>query len=326
MAMIYASFPEKLRAFFVKQSQVWLQLKEGIDSLQHVQEKTINLGGFSLQLQFNPRRIISTSAVVEVDFVRKRKCFLCEDNLPAEQMWIEYKNQFRFLCNPFPILPEHFTVVYKNHVEQQISDYFNLFLDISKDVSPRYWTFYNGPQCGASAPDHLHFQIANGNNLPILNEINIFKNNGSILPGEDDLFVSIGNFNMRSVVLIQSGKKENILLCFENLVAALSKFLNVSGEPMMNIACFYENGKWNILIFLREKHRPECYFAEGQNKLLISPAVIDLCGCLVIPREKDFEKIDTATIKQIYKEVAYPDDKMSAFKNIFKQLQNKSAL
>ena len=143
-----------------------------------------------INAQFNAGRMTSTSAKVDPKSISERKCFLCEKNLPAEQKGILYNNKYIILCNPFPIFPTHFTLTHKEHQPQRILDTFSDMLDLSKDLSKHYSVIYNGPRCGASAPDHLHFQAGNKYFMPIDDEFHQIKNEyGKMIFEDDDLSI-----------------------------------------------------------------------------------------------------------------------------------------
>ena len=89
--------------------------------------KTFLFDGFKIKIQFNEGRIYSTSAKVDVDSVKNRSCFLCENNLPEEQKGIKLLENYLLLCNPYPVFPEHFTIVTVNHKPQEISSSFSDF-------------------------------------------------------------------------------------------------------------------------------------------------------------------------------------------------------
>jgi hypothetical protein len=152
---------------FKKQELAWPRLKEGMAALKEVELRKIQCSGFDVQLQFNPRRIHSTGAHVDAKSIRERKCFLCLANLPGEQQGILYKNEFLLLCNPAPIFYHHGTISHIHHIPQAIEDRIELVLNIVKDLAPSFTVFYNGPKCGASAPDHLHFQTSPAGNIPV---------------------------------------------------------------------------------------------------------------------------------------------------------------
>ena len=299
------NFSEALRRLFDIQKEEWSMLATGFKSLATIKSKSFQFNGFKLKAQFNAGRIISTSAKVDPKSISERKCFLCVENLPEEQKGLLYDNKYILLCNPFPIFPTHFTLTYKEHQPQRILDTFTDMLDLSKDISKYYTVIYNGPRCGASAPDHLHFQAGNKFFMPIDDEFQQIKNEyGQEIFEDENLSVFAIDDGLRKFISIESIDKELIEKTFNKFYQTYSGLTNEELEPMMNLVSFYEEEYgWRIIIFLRAKHRPAVFFAEGNEKMLVSPAAIDLGGVCIFPREEDFKKITKDQIEDIFKEV-----------------------
>ena len=198
----YASAADYL---FNSQLNSWNLLKQNSDALKNVQTKSFWFDGFKLKVQFNPGRIKSTSAEVDEKSVKNRQCFLCIENLPIEQKGIKIRNDFILLCNPFPIFPQHFTISSLSHEPQRISESFGEFLELTKLLSPGYTLVYNGPACGASAPDHLHFQAGTKNFMPIEDDIQQLKNDyGNIIQEDEFITTSFIDDGLRKLILIES--------------------------------------------------------------------------------------------------------------------------
>lgn len=299
------NFSDALKRLFEIQKKQWPMLNNGFKSLETVKSKSFQFEGFKIKAQFNAGRMTSTSAKVDSKSIRERKCFLCEENLPEEQKGILYNDNYIILCNPFPIFPTHFTLTYKEHKPQRILDTFSDMLDLSKDISKYYSVIYNGPRCGASAPDHLHFQAGNKYFMPIDDEFHQIKNEyGKEIFEDDNLSVFAIDDRIRKFVSIESLDKELIINTFNKFYKVYSELMNENQEPMINLISFYEEEYgWRIIIFLRAKHRPVVFFAEGEAKMLVSPAAIDLGGVCVFPREEDFYRITKEQIADIFKEV-----------------------
>ncbi len=83
---------------------------------------------------------------------------------------------------------------------------------------------------------------------------------------------------------------------------------------MMNILGFYANGAWRMHLFPRAKHRPSFYFQAGDEKLLISPAAVELGGICTTPREQDFEKVTREHLVQMYHEVCVSAERFADIK------------
>ena len=283
----------------------WDKLDDGYKNLSSIKTKSFLFDGFKVNIQYNAGRIYSTSAKVDVDSIRNRSCFLCGNNLPEEQKGIELLENYLLLCNPYPVFPEHFTIVTENHKPQEISTSFSDFIMLSKLLSDKYTIIYNGPQCGASAPDHLHFQAGTKYFMPIENDFNSIKNEfGDIIIDSEELTITTTDDGLRRFISLESNDDKILLKAFTDFYDIYSELNSNNDEPMMNLICnFDEEYGWRVIIFLRSKHRPSHYYLEGENRIMLSPAAIDLGGVCITPVEKDFEKINKKIIKEIFNEV-----------------------
>ena len=304
-----------------QQQRDWNQLREGYDSLKAVQTKFFEFDGFRISVQFNPRRIISSSANVDADSIKKRKCFLCIDNLPGGQRGFLYDQEYIVLANPHPIFPEHFTIANVNHFPQRISDIFCVLLSLSRSMSNYFTVFYNGPSCGASAPDHLHFQAGNKNFMPIDEDYpQLKKQYGEILSEEPGFAVTAVDDGLRKFIVFEGDMEEVFIYTFGLFFEAYSLLQMYEYEPMMNILSSYKRGKgWRVIIFLREKHRPSHYYSAGDNNILLSPAAVDLGGVCITPREIDFVKITKDHLVEILNEVSVGEEFFKLFKSAFRE-------
>jgi len=298
---------------FNSQMKSWELLKKNYDALRNVQTESFWFNGVKLKVQFNPERFKSTSAEVDEDSVKNRECFLCVENLPDEQKGIKIRDDFIMLCNPYPIFPQHFTISSLNHKPQSISESFSEFLVMSRQLSPQYTLVYNGPACGASAPDHLHFQAGTKNFMPIENDIQQLKNDfGKIIQEDEIITTSFINDGFRRLILIESTEHKMIVKTFTRIYKAYEKLFQDDVEPMMNILCTYNSVfGWSVIIFLRSKHRPEYFYKNDPDRILISPAAIDLGGLVITPREEDFIRIDKELLQQIFREVSLDEKNFS---------------
>ncbi|MFZ4620050.1 MAG: DUF4922 domain-containing protein [Bacteroidota bacterium] len=291
------------------QQKRWPMLADGVAALQNVQFKNVECGTYSARLQFNPKRIVSTGAKVDAATIKERKCFLCVGNLPPEQQGVLYQEKFIILCNPMPIFREHFTISHIDHIPQSIEEQILTFLSLAKDLSPVYSVFYNGPKCGASAPDHMHFQGSPAGLIPVEHEIDHFLRPVKKIK---DVNVSVTENYGRSVIVLDGSDMQQMELAFLRLTSAMRSVLNTNEEPMMNVIGSYNNNSWRIIVFVRSKHRPAVYFNEGDAKVLISPASVDIGGLIVTPMEKDFRSVDGAMVNSIYNEVSVPQEIISS--------------
>jgi len=300
----------------------WDKLDDGYKNLSSLKTKSFLFDSYKINIQYNAGRIYSTSAKIDVDSIKNRSCFLCENNLPEAQRGIMLLENYYLLCNPYPVFPEHFTIVTANHKPQEIASSFSDFIMLSKLLSDNYTVIYNGPQCGASVPDHLHFQAGTKCFMPIENDFQSIKNEfGDKVLNNEELTITATDDGLRRFISLES-KDDKIL------IKAFIKFYNIygklninDGEPMMNLICnFDEEYGWCVIIFLRNKHRPSHYYLEEENRIMLSPAAIDLGGVCIIPVEKDFKTIDKKIIKEIFNEVFLNKDGFVHITSVLKKI------
>jgi hypothetical protein len=290
-------------ALLSQQQTTWPLLKAGYASLNSVQSREFAFDGFVMRVQFNPGRIISSSAKVDEKSIRERKCFLCLPHLPEEQRGVAFGEDYVLLCNPFPIFPEHFTVPHKQHVPQKIDESFGALLELSEALHDRYTVFYNGPRCGASAPDHLHFQAGLKGFMPLDTEYSrVVRQYGRIARDEERLKWIVVDDSLRRFVVLESASRDALEKGFGFLLRTLQAIAGGGDEPMLNILVRYEQG-WKVLVFPRAVHRPSFFFAEGDEKILISPAAVDLGGVCITPVEKDFHRVTRQHIEKMFGEI-----------------------
>lgn len=286
-----------------EQKRVWPELRKGYGLLKSVREREVLCRGFSVLLQHNPGRIKSSLAVVNKASGAEQPCFLCLDRLPDGQKGVLYRNEFLILCNPMPVLPFHFTVSHLDHLVQAIAETIDTFLHLAADFSSGWVVLYNGPQCGASAPNHLHFQVVPSGKMPI--EQDVRKKNKFLLTTEaDNVLLYRAKGLGREVILLEGNDRMAVGKAFKNYMNGLKKGLPAEKEPMINMAGWYEECRWHLMIFPRRKHRPDAFFKQGEERLVVSPGVIDMGGVLITPVEKDFERLDRTSVESIYKEVS----------------------
>jgi glycosyltransferase involved in cell wall biosynthesis len=294
-----------------KQKRSWPTLAHAYRELADVRTRSIACDGYKVSLQFNQQRAVSSGAAVDAESIKNRLCFLCKDNLPSEQQGILYCNQYLILCNPAPIFKNHFTIVALRHEPQEITKSITWLLRLSADGSPNYTVFYNGPACGASAPDHLHFQMIPTKTLPFLIE----SKGLSLIREISSVRYSMGKDFDRSVLILESKNANELTEQFFRLLKVAQKILATNDEPLVNVICAYTGKCWRLVIFLRQKHRPDAYFAEGKNRIFISPGAVDMSGVIITPHLNDYNRLDCNTIRGIYREVSLPEDIMNIIMN-----------
>lgn len=286
-----------------EQKKVWQDLHKGLQSLLEGRQRDIYCAGFSVRLQHNIGRIKSSTADVSQKVVGNRDCFLCLGHLPEEQKGIVYRDEFLILCNPAPILTAHLTISCVLHRRQTIAEHIETFLRLIGDFGPGWVLLYNGPKCGASAPDHHHFQAALSGQMPIEKDIRDQKRVVLMKQIEGVLFYR-GNGLGREVVIIEGEDPVAVGNGFNGFFKSLKRSLLLDDEPMMNIVGLHEGRKYRLVIFPRRKHRPDAFCREGDDRVVVSPGVIDMGGILVTPVQRDFDRLDAAAVEGIYKEVS----------------------
>jgi ribosomal protein S18 acetylase RimI-like enzyme len=297
------SLPELCLELLSKQKNTWPDLREGYESLKDVRERDLPCKGFSVRLQYNPRRIKSSLADVSEKNVNERRCFLCLNHLPEGQKGILVRSDYLILCNPMPVFSSHFTVSHLDHRLQVIAEYIDTFLQLMADFGSGWTVLYNGPRCGASAPDHLHFQAAPSGQMPIEKEIREGERLTLMKQVDNVLLYRLRDLG-REVIILEGNKPMAVGGAFKGFLNALKKVLLIDEEPMMNIAGFYKERKWRLVIFPRRKHRPDAFSREGDAQVVVSPGVIDMGGLLITPIKKDFDRLDAAAVEGIYGEVS----------------------
>lgn len=285
------------------QKRGWRDLRKGYESLKNVRERDLPCRGFLARLQYNPGRIKSCTADVIKGNSREQGCFLCLDHLPKGQKGILYRSEYLILGNPKPVFSSHFTVSHVDHRLQAIDEHIGSYLQLIVDLGPNWTVLYNGPKCGASAPDHLHFQVAPSGKMPIEKEIREEKRL-SLIKETDGVLLYLVRELGREAIILQGVTPSVIERVLKDLLKTLKKVLSTDEEPMVNISGFYEGGKSRLVIFPRRKHRPDIFFKEGNARVVVSPGVIDMGGLLITPLEKDFERLDATAVEEIYKEVS----------------------
>ena len=297
------NLPELCLEFLFEQKESWYDLRAGYESLKDTKERDLDCNGFSVRLQFNPGRMRSSTADVADEKITERPCFLCLHNLPKEQKGILYQSQLLILCNPMPVFSPHFTLSHLEHRRQSISEYIEAFLQLAHVFGPGWVILYNGPKCGASAPDHLHFQAIPSGQLPIEKEWR--KDKRSALKKKmDGVLIYQGKDLGRAVIILEGSDPRAVSNVFRRFLTGLKRVLLLNEEPMVNMIGIQNKKNWRLVVFPRQKHRPQIYYNEGLARVVVSPGSIDMGGLLITPIEKDFERLDSFAVESIYREVS----------------------
>lgn len=294
--------------FFNRQLEVWTNARHRFRDLKHVETRQFS---DQLKLQWNPARIVSTGAKIDKKTLGERPCFLCDKNRPKEQMSKQIDEKFHLLVNPFPILPVHFTIPARKHQPQLIYKNYgemHRFISLHSDLM----VFYNGPKCGASAPDHLHFQAGTNGILPLqTNWQRLSRNLTDIISLNDEEKISVvRDFIVPAFVIISKSAESDEAL-FRRLYKAMPQRGDET-EPMMNIISWRKGEEFISVIIPREKHRPEAYFAEGDAQFVVSPGALDMSGLIITPREEDFRKLTEEKALSLLQECGVSEEKMNA--------------
>ena len=295
-----------VEALIAQQVATWPMLREAVAGLERVAVKQFTVKGSPVFAQFNPARIVSTAAKVDAATIRERPCFLCADNLPPEEKGIAFGDRFVVLCNPFPVLANHLVIAAREHTPQAIAGNFGAMLNLAQDLGEDWFVLYNGPRCGASAPDHFHFQACSRDGVPLFDDFDFRLDRDSNRVGY------VVNHNYRFNLMAGAGIDRMALADWsERAVEALAVVTNSDAEPMLNLIVTYQQDHWRVFILPRGKHRPACYFAEGDAKLTISPAAIDLAGVVVVPQPEHFDRVTAEDLEGIFAEVGLSHDQMN---------------
>ena len=294
--------------FFNRQLEKWDDARHRFRDLKHVETKKLSE---EVRLQFNPARIVSTGAKIDKKTLGERPCFLCDKNRPKEQMSQQIDERFHLLVNPFPILPVHFTIPARKHQPQAIYKNYgemHRFLSLHSELM----VFYNGPKCGASAPDHLHFQAGTSGILPLqTNWQRLSRNLTDVISLNDEEKIAVvRDFIVPAFVIISKSEESD-----ETLFHRLYKSMPMRGdetEPMMNIIAWRKGDEYISVVIPREKHRPEAYFAEGDAQVMVSPGALDMSGHIITPREEDFHKLTEESATTILQECGISTEKMNS--------------
>ena len=305
--------------FIENQLAKWQTARTNHEALNQIETRRFELAGNTITVQFNPARAVSTCAKVDKSSIEARKCFLCPENKPNEQdeIIISLDEPFSLRINPYPILPGHLTISSLKHQDQVLADKTirqlpgKLISWLEEYFASGYVLFYNGAKCGASAPDHFHFQAVKQSDVPVIQQ---WERLMETAVREKEIKTENGNtyssFQITSYICpIQ------VFICNHSadiLPEMINQYLESlplhegESEPRYNLFAWQDKQRgFTMAYFPREEHRPACYTATRGEQLLVSPGALDMAGLLVTPRKEDFDRITESDITKIYKEVAY---------------------
>jgi SpoIID/LytB domain protein len=310
-----------IHKFVGDQLSNWPLACENFRALKNVDIRTMEIGGLEVKIQHNPARIISSAAKTDSASLKQRKCFLCAENRPAEQIFIPFEGRkgkkYEILVNPYPIFPDHLVIALASHQDQAIWNRYVDILDLAKK-HPDFTFFYNGPKCGASAPDHHHFQATNRGLMPLeadvdrsLDEMSAKEGNAREI-AEDTVFdymtavqdAKLYHYRkfVNGIFVIRAKTAKSSAKMFYRLLDCLP---NIEGdtEPRFNLFTYYKKGEYRTIVVLRTSHRSHHYFSEGPDHLTMSPGCADMAGFLIASVKEDYEKLTPELLTELLTEV-----------------------
>jgi ATP adenylyltransferase/5',5'''-P-1,P-4-tetraphosphate phosphorylase II len=298
---------EVLQEFTKTQIDSWPLAAINYKSLEKVKVKNFQFDGFQINVQFNHERMKSSLANVDKETIAARRCFLCNENRPPEQDAIAFGDQYLILVNPFPIFKTHFTISSNAHVDQRFLPNIRTLLELAA-VMEGFTVFYNGPECGASAPDHLHFQAGENGFMPIGKDFEGLKQTSRPLYTGKHTQVWAVDHYLRNMISIETDFLGEGLEVIDIYYRHFQSIQPEKVEPMMNALCSFSDKKWIIHLFPRKAHRPTQFYASGEKQILISPGSVDFGGVFILPRQEDFEKITKEEVIDILNQVTLNQD------------------
>ncbi len=309
------SLSDRCRALLAQQQAAWPRLAQGVAMLDQVRRKTVALNAWPVEVQYNPGRAASSLANTHASAIASRPCFLCAANSPPEQEGLRH-GAWVLLVNPAPIVPGHLTVVHEGHVPQEIGPRLGECLGLAEELGPAWTIFYNGPRAGASAPDHMHFQAAPAGRVPmeqrledgvVLAEVVLTRTTHVRLLADSDDPAR----RSRCVISVTGGDLAEVEDALRGAISRLPRAESQS-EPMLNLLVRYADDRWAAMVFPRAAHRPACYFADGEARILLSPGVMDMAGLVITVRPEDFDRTDANVLAGVFREVGLGSDECRA--------------
>lgn len=307
-----------LTEFVESEKLIWPLAAANYKGLEKVEERSFLFDGFEIRTQFNPERMRSSVAEVDKKSIAARKCFLCSENRPAEQDAIAFGELFLILVNPFPIFKTHFTISCNSHIDQRFIPNVHSLLELAWAMEG-FTVFYNGPECGASAPDHLHFQAGENGFMPIADDFERLKPTARKLFSGELADVWAFDDYLRKMISVETTSLDEGLRIIGIYYTHFQAMQPEKMEPMMNVLCSYSGGKWTVHLFPRKAHRPSHFYEEGEKQILISPGSVDFGGVFILPRREDFDKITKEDIADILKQVCVSQD---TFQELTAKIEN----
>ncbi len=297
----------RMQAFIRHQHATWPALAAAQQELGKALRRTLHLPDSDIELQCNPGRTRSTTAKVAAADVAKRPCFLCPDNLYAEQLALPFSPDWLILNNPFPIFKDHLTISSAHHIDQLLAPALPVMINFVAEMECSFSAFYNGARCGASAPDHLHFQACPAGMLPLEHRLLLLLDE----PERTKTPWWFGTLDNRGIGLCRAASAPELLVQLQSMYAHLNSSAEPGHEADINLIVFGRPGNLAAAILPRRAHRPACFFASNDEQCVISPGAVDVGGLAILPRQQDFERMTAEKMLSIYREVCLPADVMA---------------
>jgi galactose-1-phosphate uridylyltransferase len=304
-------FSKQVNDLFSSQLNEWDLARINYGQLERVKTKKLKYGSFDILVQFNPERIRSSAAKTDTKSIEARPCFLCSENRPSQQSGVTFEKDLTFLVNPFPIFPKHLTIPSEQHTPQRILKNFGKMLNLAGAI-PDFVVFYNGPECGASAPDHFHFQAGNRGFLPIESDFSGRKFT-ELMATKQGIEIWRWSGYMRGIITLKGSDRDKLETVFNQFYNIFSASQPGRPEPLLNILAYSENSDLVIHIIPRKLHRPTQFFRDDAEQILLSPASVDMGGVMILPREEDFNKIVESDVADILAQVCIDENNITGF-------------
>lgn len=296
-----------LQKFVGDQLSRWPLACDNFRALKSVKTREMNINGLTVRLQFNPARMVSSAARLSKEDIARRKCFLCRENRPKEQIMLKFEGRkgrkYDMLVNPYPIFPDHLVVAMDRHTDQSIWKRYVDMLDMARKHDC-FTFFYNGPKSGASAPDHHHFQAAPKGLMPLENDVDTLEGMTYVTSVQDASLYHYNRFTTGIFVLRAQTAKSAAKLFYRLLDCA--DIPVGEPEPLINLFTYWRNGEYRSIVIFRRSHRSHHYFSEGPDHLTMSPGCADMAGVFIVPVAEEFERLTPSLLSEMLEEVSVP--------------------
>ena len=303
----------KLHKFVGDQLSRWPLACDNFRALKNVQVREIEVGGLKVKLQFNPARMVSSAAKLSKEDIAKRKCFLCREHRSSEQIMMKFEGRkgkkYHILINPYPIFPDHLVIAKARHTDQSIWHRYIDMLDLARKYSD-FSFFYNGPSCGASAPDHHHFQGTPKGLMPLENDVDAKLDQLKEIASVQDARLYHYDTFTNGIFVIRAETAKSAAKMFYRLLDC-AELQEGDNEPRINLFSYYRDGEFRSIVVFRRCHRSHHFFSDGPDHLTMSPGCADMAGVFIVPVEEEFHKITPELLSEMLSEVTISKEEQS---------------